>query len=79
VRRQVRSADIDDRPAIGQSGVVVDDQDPVTSAAHVELDGVAAERRSQSERLDGVLGRRSRRPTMSQYRYQRYPPSVVTM
>ena len=79
MRRQVRCIGVDDRPAVGKSWVVVDDQDPVTSAAHVELDGVAAERRSQSERLDGVLGRRSRRPTMSQYRYQRYPPSVVTM
>jgi hypothetical protein len=42
MRREVRSIDVDDRPAVGKSGVVVDDQHPVTGAADVELHGVAS-------------------------------------
>ena len=45
----------------------MDDQHAVGGAAHIELDRVAAQRRGQAERLDGVLAARPRGAPVSEY------------
>jgi len=55
VRRQIGRADVDNCPAVGQTGVVMNDEQPIRGTTNIELDSVAAQLSSQVEGVDRVL------------------------
>ena len=65
--RQLGGGQVDDGPAVGQGGVVVDDQRAVGGAAGVQLDPVGARGRRPVEGLDRVLREGGRRPPVGDH------------
>jgi hypothetical protein len=64
VVRELVAAACDERPTVGQDGIVVDDKGIVGGAPDVELDRPGAGLDRRPERVDGVLASLPRRPTM---------------